>query len=423
MRKLSVLIGTLLASLASACGGGGNDNPPPQYEVATFTAPQSSAAENNGYGLSFVQFTEQTLRQVAHFSVGGDSLKIQFSNEFGTAPLTLDKVHVANSMGAGGIDPATDKAVTFSGQPSVTIPAGGVVYSDYIDYPTRPLADVAVSIYMKNAAVGNSRLLAGNTVYVGSGDLVSSAGMPSAKTSTSEYFMSQVVVRRANKVNVVVAIGDSITEGGATSTPDSSNDWPSQLSKFANAKFDLAVVNQGIGGNRWLTNVLGPCGLCRIDRDVLGVPGVTHVFMAMGVNDIGAGYVFASLLRDPKQIVTAAQLTAGIQAAIDKVKAKGIKVYVGTIGPFKGTDLYTSGQPNEIPFGGTTPYNGEAIRQEVNAFIRANTTIDGVLDVDKILQDPTDPLRVRPAWTADGLHPNDVGYTHIAQSIDLSKLR
>lgn len=423
-----IFLSFALASILSGCGGGDNDSHDAQtFEVATFVAPQSYLQEDGlpGVDVPFPRFTEQTVREVAHISVGGKTLKIKFSNEFGTEPLTLDRVRIARNLGSGAIDLATDRSITFAGKESVTIPVGATAYSDYLPYETESLTDISVSIYMKSAAAQTGRRIASTTAYIGSGDLTGTASIASATKATMVFYMSEIVVTRNNKTNVVVAIGDSITEGGLTSTYDAYNSYPDQLSKLANAKFDVSVVNAGIGGNRWVKTGIGPCGLCRFGRDVIGVTGVTHVIMMLGVNDIGYGYGRATSTQDPTQIVSAKQITDNMQSAINMAKAKGIKVYVGTITPYKGTPgVYTSGQPFDIPYGFTVPYNGEQVRGEVNAFIRSNTTIDGVIDFDKLLRDPIDPLHIRTAWSWDGaLHPNDVGYAEMAKLVNLDLLR
>ena len=387
-----------LSIILAACGGSGDDSASqPKVQIATFLAPQNDMLEVipfPGQGPAFPEFREQTLRQTAHISIGGHSIKIKFSNLFGTTPLTLNKVHVAKSLGRGSIDQSTDKAVTFSGSESVTIAAGAELFSDEVRFESAPLSDVAVSIYMKQATVRTAHRSSTTTSYIGAGDLSSSPGIPNATTSVSTYYMPKIDVLRDSKVNVVVAFGDSITDGVA-STSDAYNSWPDQLSTIANAKFDVSVVNAGLGGNRWVKDNFGPCGLCRFQRDVVNVSGVTHVILMLGINDIGLGYTYANLYNDASWIVNAKQITDNMQAAIDMAKAKGIKVYAGTILPFKASFYYTTGQPTEIPAGMTVPYNGEAVREAVNAFVRTNTTIDGVIDFEKVMQNPC-PRTLKP---------------------------
>lgn len=421
-----VAIQLLLAFFLVACGGGGDSTSSPTYQVATFTAPQNDMLEVTpfaGQGPAFPEFKEQTLRQTAHISVGGEALKIKFSNIFGAEALTLDKVRVARSLGSGLIDQFTDKSVTFGGGESVTIAPGAEVYSDQVAFAPSALSDVSVSIYMKRAAVRTAHRASTTTSYIGSGDLTSSPGIPNATTSSSTYYMPAIDVVRNKKVNVVVAFGDSITDGNG-STRDAYNSWPNKLSEIANAKFDVSVVNAGLGGNRWVKDSFGPCGLCRFERDVINVSGVTHVILMLGINDIGLGYTYANLYQDAGWVVTAKQIIDNMQAAINLAKSKGIKVYAGTILPFKGSFYYTTGQPSQIPGGMTVPYDGEAVRQAVNAFVRANTTVDGVIDFDVAMRNPADPLQQRPAWNGgDNLHPNDVGYANIAKTINPSLLQ
>jgi lysophospholipase L1-like esterase len=417
----------LICLVLSACGGGGDDSTgETRVRVATFLAPQNDmleAAPFPGQGPAFPEFREETLRQIAHISVGGEAIKIKFSNLFGVTPLTLDKVRVAKSLGSGSIDQSTDKPVTFSGYESVTISPGAELFSDEVAFGPSSLSDVAVSIYMKQATVRTAHRASTTTSYVGAGDAASSPAMPGARTSTSTYYMPAIDVIRRAKVNVVVAFGDSITDGVA-STRDAYNSWPDQLSAITNAKFDVSVVNAGLGGNRWVKDSFGPCGLCRFERDVVNVSGATHVILMLGINDIGLGYTYANIYQDPSWVVTAKQITDNMQAAIDLAKAKGLKVYAGTIVPFKNSFYYTTGQPDQVPFGMTVPYDGEAVRQAVNAFVRTNTTVDGVIDFDLAMQNPADPLQQRPGWNSgDNLHPNDAGYANIAKAVDIDLLR
>jgi lysophospholipase L1-like esterase len=420
------LVSAVVAIAMTACGGGDDDQATsaPTFEVATFVAPMSDLSEATPFNLAvdFERFENQTLRQIAHLSVGGRGVKFKFSNEYGTEPLTLDAVSVGRSLGLGTVATSTLKPITFAGKPTVTIAPGAQTMSDAVDMPIAPQTDLAVSIHLKSAQARTARRFGTTTTYVGSGDLTASAAMPSPKTTMSVYFMPQVVAIRDTKVNVFVAFGDSITEGG-NATTDFYNSWPDQLSAAANAKFEIGVVNAGIGGNRWVRDNFGPCGVCRFERDVLNVPGVTHVAMALGINDLGLGYFYANALKKPDELVSAAQIIGAMKDAIGRAKAKGIKVYVATIVPYKGVYYYTSGQPNEIPFGATTPYNGEALRQEINAFIRTDPSIDAVLDFEAVVRDPVDPLKQRASVSADGLHPNDSGYGEFARLVDLKSLQ
>lgn len=425
LSSLTAIIVTLSALVAP--GNAFARAPTTGTEVATFLAPQSDLLEpypGPGLPVPITEFKDQTVRQIVRVSIGGASLKIKFSNEFGKAPLTLNAVRVAASLGLGAIDIDTSKPVTFGGRTSVTIAPGGQVYSDRIDYPVKALSELAVSIYMQDAAVRTGHRFSNTTSYVVSGDATSTPTLEGAQAVASTYFMPEILTVARTKPIVVVALGDSITDTGA-STKDAHKSWPDQLSTMANATFNASVLNGGIGGNRWVRNNMGPCGLCRFKRDVLSVEGVTHVVLQLGINDIGLSMRFANGFKDSSQTVSAAQIIANMQEAINLAKRKGIKVYLTTIVPFKGpmTDYYTTGKPDQIPFGSTQPYNGEQVRQEVNAFIRGNRDVDGIIDFDRALSDPKDPLSQRREYTAEGLHPNDAGGALLARLAYLSVFR
>lgn len=390
----------------------------PKFQVATFLAPPSDMFEPTAFPDpgQLAEFKDQTLRQVAHVSVGGDAVKIKFSNLYGSTPLTLDKVRVARSLGGGRIDVTTDRAVTFNGTASVTIAPGLETYSDEIPFALAPLSDVGVSIYMKRAIARTGHRAATTTTYIADGDWVSAVEFQSTVKNTTTYFMPSIDVVRSTKVPVIVAFGDSIT-AGLGSTIDANKSWPDQLAAMANSANAISIVNAGVGGNRWVKSNPGPCGLCRFERDVLNVSGVTHVIMFLGVNDIGLGYYYANTFKDPSWIVNTNQITESLQLAITQAKAKGLKVYVSPIAQFKGSFYYTSGQSNEVPFGWTSPYDGESIRQAVNEFVRLNRLIDGVIDFPQSIQNPTDSLQQRPEWNSgDNLHPNDIGYSVMAEA-------
>ncbi|HKU28804.1 MAG TPA: GDSL-type esterase/lipase family protein [Candidatus Sulfotelmatobacter sp.] len=425
MRTVNRFCILVLVTLLAACGGGDeteSTKTSSKSELATYLSPQNDMLELNPfsqYNPPIPDFQNKTIRQVAHISVGGDGIKIRLSNEYGTTPLTLDKVRVSKSLGKGTVDLSSDTAVLFSGREQVTIPPGAEIASDEVPIRLASLNDLAVSIYVKQASARTQHRGSNTTTYFGDGDLTSSANIPNAQTITSGFFVSQISVIRQNKANVVVAFGDSITEGAVT-PKDANLSWPNQLSAIVNARTETSVVNAGIGGNAWVKNTSGPCGLCRFQRDVLNVPGVTHVVLALGINDIGLGYFYANTYNDASWVVTSKQITDSIQAAIDAAKAKGLKVYGTTLLPFKGAFYYTSGQPTEIPAGMSAPYDGEQVRQSVNAFVRTNPSLDGVIDLDRIMQDPSNPLSQRIEWNAgDYLHPNATGNVQIAEAVNL----
>jgi lysophospholipase L1-like esterase len=398
------------AALATGLNGcGDNDGLRPGAFYASWTGSLSDATQSlpGATAPAPQAFSNQTVRHVLRLSLGGEAIRIKVSNLFGREPITFSSVHVARSTGASSIDVGTDRPVTFAGQASTTVPAGAEVMSDAIPLAVASLSNIAVSMYFATpTTVATVHALGRQTAYVGVGDQSSAASIPAAGTSQLQSYYGITVVEALirDRARVVVTFGDSITDG-FNSTVDAAKRYPNQLDdRLKAAGFArTGVVNAGISGNRWLNDVAGPNGNGRFERDVLAVAGVTHTIILLGINDIG----FASIV--PAQTVSEEQITTSMAAAITKAKAKRVKVYVATLLPFKGAGYYSTA--------------GEAKRQAVNAFIRTNRDIDGVIDFDKVMQSSTDPLAMNPAYdSGDHLHPNDAGYGAMAAAIDLQKL-
>jgi lysophospholipase L1-like esterase len=355
-------------------------------------------------------FNAQTVRQVVRLSLGGDAMRIKVSNLFGTAPLTISGMRVARSTGGSSIDTSTDFAVTFASQTSVTVPAGTELYSDTVPFATGPLTDLAISMYFAGpTTVRTIHPVARQTPYVIGGDQRSQASLAGASADpTGPYYaLGSVETSSSQAAKVVVAFGDSHTDGMG-STPDAAKRYPNQLDdRLKAAGFArTGVVNEGIGGNRWLNDFAGPSATSRLDRDLLNVPGVTHAIILEGINDIGF-----SVSPAPTQDVSADQINAAIANAVARAKSRGIKVIVGTLLPYQGAAYYAA--------------TGETKRQAVNAFIRGGGTgADAVVDFDAAMRDPANPAALNPAYdSGDHLHPNDTGYGVMAGSIDLSLLQ
>jgi lysophospholipase L1-like esterase len=355
----------------------------------------------------FPHFSNQTLREIVRASIGGARVRVVLSNAFGTVPLAVGAAHVALRGSGASIVPASARGLTFGGRSSVEIPVGAVMFSDPVALVVPPLADLAVDLYLPGNTDIESPLTmhsaAWQTSYVSeTGNHAGSAMFPVTATVQSWFVVSRVEVEAATAASVVVAFGDSITEG-ARSTPDTNNTWPSHLARrLAERAMAVGVANAGIGGNKVLgerTFQQGANALARFDRDALTVTGVTHVIVLEGINDIQYGYETPT--------PSAEDIIAGHRQLIERAHARGLKIYGATLTPFRG-----SGSFGPV---------AEAKRQAVNAWIRGSRAYDGVIDFEAATRDPSQPDRLRsPYDSGDHLHPNDAGYRAMADAIDLS---
>ena len=358
-----------------------------------------------------ITFQDSTVRQLMYVSGSGDRLRIHFSNMLGTAPLTIDGARIAVSSGAAAINVATDTLVNFGGKPSVTLAAGTEILSDVVELAVTANSPLALSIYVKNATpITTVHTLGRQNNYIAAGNMLSAAVLPTTQAVQFYAWSTGIDVQRNDKTKVVVTFGDSITDGYASSV-DANNRYPNYLSRRLAADATVgpvSVVNAGISGNRWKNDVVGPKGEGRFAHDVLGVTGITHAVILLGINDIGFSGAFAA-----GQEVSAAQITDAIGVAVAQAKARNVKVLVGTLTPFKGTI-----------FKGYYSDAGEAKRQAVNSFIRSNTAIDGVIDFDLAVRNPADPASMLPSYdSGDHLHPNDLGYAAMANAAAISQFQ
>jgi lysophospholipase L1-like esterase len=376
-------------------------NPPATPPAGATFAPQP-----------FMHFTNQTLRQIVRTSVGGSRLRIVLSNTFGNAPLVVGAAHVALRDKEDAIATARGGPLTFSGRTSVTIPAHAVVYSDPVALSLSPLADLAIDVYLPGSTNTPATLsMHGSsfqTSYVSeTGNHVGVPKLPTVATTRSWFILSRVEVGASDAAGVVVAFGDSITDGAA-STVDANSRWPDVLARrllASPAPVKVGVLNAGIGGNRVLsegTYGAGINALARFEVDALSHSGVTHIIVMEGINDIG------NARQNPTP--TADDLIAAHKQLITRAHAKGVKIFGATLTPFWGAAYYT-----EI---------GEAKRQALNDWIRNGKAYDGVIDFDKATRDPADPKKLLAAYdSCDHLHPSDAGYKAMGESIDVNLFR
>jgi lysophospholipase L1-like esterase len=380
--------------------------------VAGWTASQIVVTGDNA--LAPEDLTDATLRQVVRVTLAGKQVRVRLSNAFGNAPLTIGAASVARAAGAGTsrIDAATLRPLTFGGQPNAVIPAGAEYWSDPVPLPMEAGTNLAITIHLPDAPdrqTGHPGARA--TSFLVQGNQVTAIELAGAKTVTRWFAIAGVEVD-APGASAVVLLGDSITDGYGVQ-PDTYLRWGDAL--FRRMREDpatqkMGVLNAGIGGNRLRLDGIGPNVLARLDRDVLAAPGVTHLIVIAGVNDLG------TLTREapatPEQHRALVQEMIGaLRQIVARARAHGIKAIGGTIMPYGASGYYHPDTANE------------ADRAAVNAWIRAPGNFDAVIDFDAALRDPADPLRLRADLdSGDGLHPSIAGYQAMADAVPLSLL-
>ena len=345
-----------------------------------------------------------TLRLVVHASIGGGAVRVVFTNEFGVDPLVVGGATVGATTAGGGVEKAVPLA--FAGRAGVTIPPGALMVSDPVAMSLKAFSNLSISLFLPEQPINKLSMhpAAYQTSYLVAGNAVTSLALETPQEIRSWDFIKEVEVLAPVGAGAVVAFGDSITDG-ALSTRDANHRWPDVLAMrlAANKKTaGLAVLNEGIGGNRVLHDTTGPSALARFDRDVLGLAGVKYLILMESINDIG----HAMDPVKPYDVVTAEDLIAGFQQMVLRAHAHGIKVIGATLTPYGGAKYASPA--------------GEVARKAVNTWIRTSPMLDGVIDFEKATEDPANPGVFLPLYdSGDHLHPRDAGYKAMGDSIDL----
>ncbi|MBC2664216.1 SGNH/GDSL hydrolase family protein [Novosphingobium flavum] len=372
--------------------------PDKEQWVPGWSAPpiayEPNSRDNLGIGRPL---KDETVRQDLRAGIAARQLRVRLTNELADDPLRIGAASVVRIDGAGVPVAGSLRMLTFGGAQAARIPARAPLLSDPVDYPVAAGERLAVSVYFPDEATPPAHA---QMVDLASGNVVGATTLPRARRVRAAGIVSALELSGTAARRVLVTYGDSITEG-AGATPGQAMSWPDQLGRMLAADRRgrcWAVANVGISGNRLLNTGRGPNGLARFDRDVLSVPGATHIVILEGINDIGK-------VRDPAERQPAAsEIIAAYEQLLARAQAQGLRVIVGTLLPFEGA-AYADGAAEER-------------RLEVNAWIRANARrFDGLIDFDVAMGEPGQPKVMRLAeQVGDHLHPNDVGYARMART-------
>ncbi len=388
--------------------------PAQEHWVATWTtaetlahtgpAPAARANATPAQAIGIRGFHNQTVRLIARVSIPGKRVRVKLSNAFGAAPVTIAAAHIALREKDSAIVPTSDRALAFDGRPGVTIGPGAVILSDPVDLTIPALADVAVSLFFPGETGPPTNHATGlHNAYVTSGDATARPAIEEPIVTQQYYYLAGIDVMAPSSSFLIVAYGDSITDG-ARSSNESNHAWPALLAARLAAKKEtagIAVGNMGIGGNRVLRDGAGSSALARFDRDVLSQSGVKWVMLLEGINDIGHSDT------NTGENVEAADIIAGYRQLIERAHTHGLRIIGCTLTPYGG-----AGYQRE---------HGEAVREAVNEWIRTPGHFDAVVDFEKATRDAADPKKIRAEFDpGDHLHPNDAGYQAMADAIDLS---
>ena len=351
--------------------------------------------------------TDRTIRQVVRLSSGGKAIRIRLSNELSALPLRIGRVEVAMADRDGRIVAGTSRTVRFDGEGDVVVPMHAPMISEPIAMPASPLSRIAISIHLPAGATAPTlHPHAAATAWIAPGDQTQATALSNATPFFNRMIVAGVDVESARPQRTIATFGDSITDG-VDATRDADTRWPDILAERLQrgGMRGVGVANVGISGNRMLTDGAGPNALARFDRDVLSVPGISHVIVLEGVNDIGA----AARERAANK-PTADDIIDSYRQMIVRARDRGVKVIFATILPYQGAGYWSQ--------------DGEGVRTAVNQWIRSNKEAAGFVDLDRAIRDPAAPTRMAKAYDqGDALHPNDAGFKAMAEAVDLRLLR
>ncbi len=429
MGSIKRYVATIVMVFCSAlCIGAADARDPSHWSAVWATALVHSPVPVSGVRPSVQtapRLHDQTLRQMVVLSAGGSRIRIRLSNAFGTRPLHIDAASVGvQRVGNknGQLDASSLHALHFDGRSHVVLPPGAARYSDPVDLPVREGDTLGISLYVAGTVAASTWHpdARWNNLISTQGNHAMAAIMPVAVTTGATMWLSAVDVQADAQLPVLVALGDSITNG-FRSTVGAAHSYPQMLARRLHGMKPIcrvAVVDVGIDGNE-MSDRDGGYGPGqgmerRFKRDVLGQPGARFVLLLGGVNDIGEPAIALHARGKALDDMTARRIVANVieaqQEIINQAHAVGLRIFGATILPFEGTQ-------------GAYSATGERARQQVNDWIRHRAPFDGVVDFDKVMRDPSHPLRLRSDIdSGDHIHPNDEGYATMAAAVPPSLL-
>ena len=357
------------------------------------TAPQTVVRSFMPYNNCM---TNRSVRQVVKVSIGGDVIRLKLSNIYSMQPVEIRSIYIAHAKDSFSIDAKSAQYFKFGNSYKTVIPAGKQIVSDALKFNLKNLERVAITInYTSAPEVPTVHMGSRTTSYIMKGVTNAHSSFREAFQENHWYNISGIdVYTMSNNMSAIAIMGNSITDGKC-STDNAQNRWPDVMSEMLQLKHKITnqgVLNLGIGNNRvTVPGGFGALAKERFDRDILMQSGVKKVIIFEGINDIGAA-------KSGNSETVARQIIESIQGMVRKAKARKMKVYLGTITPFKGAGYYS--------------HFHEAARLYVNDWIRSQAkNVDGILDFAKLLQDPNDDRRMKREYASnDWLHPNPAGY-------------